>query len=340
MGTVEFIQAVKNFSKELGMTDKKIKTVQMYSDYHLPDGSYPFIVNGKVYYPLTLIYRDNSWRIHWIEWEQKDLIHPALPYMFYTNDKVIVKSAENIPERFDRMLEGRKLMRIKNPNHAELRIQRSEMNPGKINGCFAQQLAEKINERLIELSGCNLSAKWDIDIGQGEATVMNGKRYSRVNLSNFHAEGIWIGVSWDYPCDVSDDISDREVEFYLTEEYFEKKVATFERIIDFIQYGGPRDENNWAAYPKVTFVFSLKPDAPKDAEENIYKSAAEFVEKYNADSKHRYKIKECTLVSVVPGESVSVFIDFGRCNIEALSSFWVDIKIDPRCQSVSKMLIK
>ena len=339
LGTHSIVRDVTDFARKMWGNDRKISVVQFYTDYYLSDGTYPFRFKGYVYYPLTLVFRDGSFGFHWIKWSEK-LLNYGGANVFYLNRGTTIESADDVPEEFSGMLAGRRLMRVKKTDHAIVYGGDIEANLGKLNGCFANEAVRQINELLIDRSGVGLSCKWDIDLMLGEATaVVNGRSYRRARLSNSRAECITFGICWDSPCDIYDDISDREVEFQLTDEDFGRRISSIENVAEFIRRGGPVDENNWGAYPKVTFVYTLKHDAPKDAEDRIYARAVRAVEDYNADPKNKYKIKECT-VTARTDNGFSLFVDFGRCGIMALTIYGFDMKTDPTAQYVSKVILQ
>ena len=95
---------------ELALKEKGVKKIQLYCDFFLPDGTFPFADEDTIYYPATLIYKPNLWKIHWICWK-KTALHPPTatisPYIF--NEVAPIESCECVPETFQKMVEGKKL---------------------------------------------------------------------------------------------------------------------------------------------------------------------------------------------------------------------------------------
>ena len=65
-----FFHTLTALGERLKSEDKKIKKVQCYCEYCNKDGEFLFADDTHYYYPLTLIYRDNSHRIHWVCWKR------------------------------------------------------------------------------------------------------------------------------------------------------------------------------------------------------------------------------------------------------------------------------
>ena len=157
-----FRDGLSVYAEQLGMLDKKIKKVQMYGDYFLPDQTYPFMDEEKIYYPLTVIYKD-TWKIQWIEWDRLRIPEKA-PYFlpenyliktflfnpYFTMEETLeIRTCHAVPEDFNAMIAGKNLVFIPQKNYAIPEIAWTQIyRRGRINQAFVDEISRQISEQL------------------------------------------------------------------------------------------------------------------------------------------------------------------------------------------------
>ena len=324
-----FYDSLKKFADELVLKEKGVKKIQLYCDFFLPDGTFPFADEDTIYYPATLIYKPNLWKIHWICWKKTALHTPTAtisPYIF--NEVAPIESCECVPEKFQKMVEGKTLYFHQNSKYAmpEKHIW-EPANRGMMNTGFLDELSRQISQQLIDLSGCNLSPKWSIrgkwkywtpEKGTQwyEKVVIDGVNYRLYTLSNPHAEGRHIGVCWRGPYDQSDDITGVDIEFQLTDLEFNNNVKPLEEVAEFIQTSNLA---NNISYPDVQIVFHLKENVDGNIKTLLLNAVGEYVCAWNDNEDNNEKIHDFFLLDKNETERrVTVFVDFGSCNPIAL----------------------
>lgn len=236
-----FYKCIENFANEYEKIDPKAKKIQCYSDYFLSDGSYPFMNEEHVYYPLTIIYGRGNWKILWIFWERNDSILSLKQIPFSILKEIEVSICTCVPQAFQEYVKDKKLAFFQNREFAAPVIHtiHSLETIGTINQNFVDVMSERISEILTALSGRTLNPHWSLEIYDTDSTyTINGKKHRVVHLKTWHAHCIQLGLCWDGDYDVCDYIVDSDIHLALTDEPFDKRVASFPDIILFMKNGG------------------------------------------------------------------------------------------------------
>jgi len=276
--SIIFRNAFNAFANELSLLDKNIRKVQLYSDYYLPNGKYPFIDSDKVYYPLTLIYKNDVWKILWVCWStdaypqeyiklvsggiariskedffnicndnnfEKDAFMPFVTKAPFSPSKPInIVNCDDVPKEFNDMILGKKLFFKKCSGYASPQKNESIESYGKESTSFVDALSNQLSARLVELSGKKLSGEWNISLQDRYDSIpagtvsIDGVNYRLVGLATQNAEVINIGVCWKENYDVCDYVNNDDISFSITEIDFGYGPHPLDKIIEFIQNGG------------------------------------------------------------------------------------------------------
>ena len=338
----QFYESLSGFCSQLCnemSLGRKIKKVQLYSDYYLPDGKYPFMNEEFIFYPLTLIYSDNQWEIHWIKWSRAAIFSPQHP-PYYIKDVTPISSCPDISDEFNHFLAHKQLFFSQEKKFAlpEVGIW-GYMCLGKINISFVDELSRQISRQLITLSKTNLSPDWELCMMDIVYTtqVIDNVKYRPVCLKK-NGISITLGVGWKENFDVCDWVNSNDINFFLTERLFHPHIATLTQVADFIR------DNTIATsirttvfntsicnYPDVTFTFKLKSfQHTLTTATQILQCAELFVRDYNDCSESKEKIHDVFLLDYNSEEPVRLFVNFGNCDVQVLQNMIEYLKVQAR----------
>ena len=317
-----FLQSIEIFAKSLASEDKDIRKVQLYSDFCLPNGKYPFICNDIIYYPATLVYNSEKWKTQWICWNKNDIMEKYSTIFPYASVDVIdIFKSDVVPKKINDMILNKTLFFSQKSNYASPEIGAVDFfrDIGKINTAFLDELSRQISEKLIELSGCDLSPKWSIGISTSQETVsVDGVNYRLIALTNYNAECMSIGVCWKGKCDVCDYVTREDVEFELTEFMFHNRRShSLNEISSFVKNGGYhflRKRKNELNYPDVTIEFQLNNTEGNFEKNKILNCIGKYVALWNNNENNEDKIHDYFLIDDTSDKSFSLYIDFGNCD--------------------------
>lgn len=312
--SLPFRESIKAYADSLALTDKTVKKIQLYSDFYLPNGTYPFVCDDKVYYPITLLCKTGEYKTDWICWN-KDIEYLSPIGFPYSGANVIdIVRCDNVPQEFSNMIAGKKLVFVQNHDHAEPEMGAMMwQHKGEINCAFLDELSRQISDRLIELSGCRLSPKWSITIPPEYGTVTAGDTHYRiVQLKTSSAQCLSIVVSWIENCDVFDYVEEQDIEFCLTEFEIFDRGHSFDEIVEFIQNRGFKSLNVLNKYPQMMLEIRFGGDVTQNIEDAVLSCAEEYVSKWNSESGND-KIVEFYLCDSDKSNAVLIFFDFGEC---------------------------
>ena len=319
--TTSFLKSIKAFAESLACEDKNIKKVYLYSDFCSPNGEYPFIYNDTIYYPLTLVYKAEKWKVQWICWNKNDVSSRfSSTFPFRTKTEINISKCDYVPEKFNNMILNKQLYFSQKSNCAVPEVGLVDFNKdlGKINTSFEDELCRQISEKLMEISGCDLSPKWSIFIYTHLETVsVDQVNYRLIKLKTGNAESMDIGVCWKEDYDVCDYVTSKDVKFELTEFKFHPWVHSLEKIQSFVKnegYSSVPHSRNKLSYPDVTIDFQFK-ETVEDYEKNqILNCIGKYVAMWNNNENHEEKIHDFFLIDDKCDKSVSVYVDFGNCD--------------------------
>ncbi|MBQ8392233.1 MAG: hypothetical protein IJX51_00525 [Clostridia bacterium] len=165
-------------------------------------------------------------------------MHKRIP--FFSANEIDIELCSSVPRQFIDAIEGKELVYFRKSKYASPEIHYTDRKSiGKFDQSFMDEVARQISMQLILLSGCELSPKWGIVMGERKITVnIDNKNYCEFTLSNSIAECIRIGVCWVGKSDVCDYVGKDSVEFQLTEYKFNERISSFEKIKEFIKNKG------------------------------------------------------------------------------------------------------
>ena len=217
----------------------KIRKLQFYSYFFSKNGSYLFVDSKKIYYPLTVVFSNGKWETAWILWSREDVGEKQFAISPFSPLKDITfELCEDIDKRFQDAIEGKLLYyeQKKSLPNSVIRITNALETKGKICQAFADVLCQQIGGQITEMSGKDLSPRWDIEILDTDETLAIKQRYlRRVVLKNGLAECIDLAVVWKETVDVSDFISTKDVNFLLA---FDDQHYSKDRLISFVNNNG------------------------------------------------------------------------------------------------------
>ena len=337
MMSLDFWDAFEPFAKELAKEEAKIKTVQLYSDFYLPDQTYPFVDEEWIYYPVTLIYGKKDWKTQWIRWRREHLKKVVMVtdlqnhrkesgYFspFWVDKTVVFEKCSHVPEQFSHSIVGKRLCFVQDPHEpVPVVFDGVWKNRGKINDAFVEEMVHQVSSQLRKMAGRGLSSRWEIRLSLKDPTVIKqGWHYRCVQLMTYYVECMDVGVCWKEPYDIGDAVKSGDVTFFLTEEQFgHHPVATFSSLTDFIKNEG-FDKKDTAQvhchYPDVEIRIQLKEKVQDDIKAAIMNSVTEFVVTWN-NTHEDEKIHDFFLMDQTSDYRVSVFVDFGDCDPIALA---------------------
>lgn len=319
-----FLKSIEDFAKSLVAEDKNIKKVQLYSDFCSPNGEYPFIYNDIVYYPATLVYKSEKWKIQWICWNKNDIIKKvSTTFPYATVDTIDIFKCDIVPEKFNDMILNKTLFFSQKSNYASPEMGEVDLfrDIGKINTAFLDELSRQISEKLMELAECDLSPKWSISISTIQETVsVDGVNYCLIELKNYNAECMSIGVCWNGNYDVCDYITRDNIKFELTEfKFHDGRIHSLEEISAFVKNGGYHYlHKNKLNYPDVTLDFQLKNTVDNYEKNKILAYIEKYVASWNNNENNEDKIHDCFLIDGTSDKVFSIYLDFGNCDPVAL----------------------
>ena len=240
-----FYKSLLNFAERFSQIEPKAKAIQLHSDYYTEDTTYSYLDDEWIYYPLTVIYyKRDKWEIVWVCWSRQTVGTQLQFSPFSVLEEVEINICNSVPQAFVDSIKGKEFVYYKNKQYAEpsfhIESNLAMENRGKYNQKFADVLAFQISKKLVEELGCEkLNSKWSINICLRDKThKINGRNYRRVKLSNSIAFVKSFGVCWDGNFEVSDYVSNDEIDFCLTEEKFEEHISSFEEIKNFVKNDG------------------------------------------------------------------------------------------------------
>ena len=236
-----FYDSIKEFATKFNEKEPKAKKIQFYSDFFLSNSIYPFVDCQCAYYPLTVIYNKHEWKTVWICWDNDESILSLKSIPFTPLKKVVIRVCDSVPENFEKYLKNKKYAFFQNPCSLQPVIH--TIYPlesiGKINQNFVDIMSQRISVLLLEYGCVDLNSKWSLEICDTDLTyTINGKKCRVVKLSNWQAECVYLGVSWNSKYDVCDYIGDADIDIALTEEKFDKRVLSLSGILSFIKNNG------------------------------------------------------------------------------------------------------
>ena len=221
--------------------DKKVKRIQFYSDFYDFNGEYPYIKNNLVFYPLTIIFYNNSYDVLWINWtcsgRKIEELH-KLPFCPLEDIIFNICKDEDVETQFKDDIKGKKLVYFKNKSKALPVINiKDPVGIGKVNQAFVDVLVEHIEKSLNDTWNISLNNRWDVYLEATENTVKFGdKKYRKVTFTDSIGWAIWCGVMWQEDFDVNDFISYDDVTFYLVDSIpGEKHISSVNELLDFIK---------------------------------------------------------------------------------------------------------
>ena len=327
----EFYDSISHFSNQLCNTMPagcKIKVVQLYSDYCLPDGSYPFRDEEFLFYPLTLIYNNSQWKIHWIKWLRSDL-SPRATSPWHTDKQVSIISCSDVNDEFNRFLEHKQPFFVQEKKFATPRAGAWGYKcTGKINTSFVDELSRQISRQLMTLSGTNLSPDWELCMEDISYTtqIIDDIKYRPVCLKK-NAYSITFGVAWKENFDVCDWVNSNDINFFLTDRLFHPHVSPLAKVVEFIHNNTLMTTIRTSTfnasvcnYPDVIFTLKLKPSQHNlTTATQILRCAELFVHDYNCGDTEE-KIHDIFLLNYNVEEPVQLCVDFGNCDVEVLQA--------------------
>jgi hypothetical protein len=319
----------ENFRKEiivlaeqLSIMDPKLKKVQLYSDYILPDKTYSFMDETSFYYPLTLIYSSQKWKICWIRW--KKTVPPPSWRIFTPFVAESIELCDTVPKEFIDRIKNKVLFFSQNKHYAEPEMG-SSVYPrrGELNISFVDEVSRQISERLILLSGCNLSPKWSICLEESHVVIVDEIRYLCAKLKNQYANSIYVGVCWKEPYELNDFVTKKDVTFELTERNFDNKISSFERIAEFIQTGGSLFSKKMLdalsitiCAPDVDIEICFKKNVDEVTKQEILNCIREYVVYWNTEAtseESEEKIHDFFELDSDSEKVVLIYVDLGMC---------------------------
>jgi hypothetical protein len=344
-----FFHTLTALGERLKSEDKKIKKVQCYCEYCNKDGEFLFADDTHYYYPLTLIYRDNSHRIHWVCWKRtfvpqgKKLMTPFCALIDAEHFEMFDCAA--VPPEIEKMLAETTSVFIQNPKHASHGVMYcgGYFSLGKIHTTFLDEMARQVSEQLIKLVGEDLNPVWQLILKPDEETVrLDGLNYHSVIIQRRFLDYVRGALCWKGPYDVYDDISGKDITFTLTDRPIRKSVKPMEVILDFVR----RENRSFHGsnlvpdhYPDVTLRFVLKKRAnPEESADEILSRLDAYVEAWNNNPENEEPIH--TFFPVDPEEEgeYTVFVDFGSADPMALLNLLKDLRRHPPT-GVKKILL-
>ena len=312
--SLPFRESIKAYADSLSSTDKTVKEIQLYSDFYLPNGTYPFVSDDKVYYPVTLICKAGEYKTDWICWNKDIEYLSPLSFPYGSANIIEFVRCDNVPQEFSDMIAGKKMVFVQSPDH--LAPEMGAMmwqHKGEINCAFLDELSRQISDRLIELSGYRLSPKWSVTIPPEYGTVTVGDTHYRVvQLKTSSAQCLSIVVSWKGNYDVFDYVEEQDIEFRLTELGIFDRGHSFNEIVEFIQSNGFKSFNVFNKYPQMMLELRFNGDMTQNIEDSVLSCADECVSKWNSELGND-KIVEFYLCDSHRSNAVLIFFDFGEC---------------------------
>lgn len=221
---------------------KNVKKIQMFDSYFLKDGSYPFIDAKNIYYPMTIIFRDNTFRLVWIEWDRASVPAEKINISpFAIKEKTQLRISDSAEQKYKRFVENKQLFYIRNPEIPQSRIHviGPPATKGRVSQRFADVLATQIGEYIFQLT-THITDKnfknWDIYIDDvAKVERENGVNYIEAKLSNPIASCVRLSVKWTEDYDICDYVDYEDIRFSLSDYHPTLKTSTISRIIEFLE---------------------------------------------------------------------------------------------------------
>ena len=312
--SLPFRESIKTYADSLSSTDKTVKEIQLYSDFYLPNATYPFVSDGKVYYPVTLICKAGEYKTDWICWDKDIEYLSPISFPYGSANVIEIVRCAKVPQAFCDMVADKKFIFVQNPDHAAPEMgSMMWQHKGEINCAFLDELSRQVSDRLIELSGCRLSPKWSVTIPPEYGTVTAGDTHYRVvQLKTSSAQCLSIVVSWKENYDVFDYVAEQDIKFRLTEFEFFDRGHSFDEIVEFIQNHGFKRLNVLNKYPQMMLEIRFDGGLTQNIEDAVLSCAEEYVSKWNSEPGND-KIVEFYLYDSDKSNAVLIFFDFGEC---------------------------
>jgi len=329
-----FFDKLQEFCDKLNLYDEKIKRVQCYSSFFEPSKNYPFKDSNFVYYPLTLVYSKKKWNTLWICWPRSVLLEnvkkntPGVfsPFLVSTEDFEIT-ICENVPMAFTDFIADMNLCYFKNSNYCmPCHGLSSFEHAGEVNQSFLDSLSDQISEILYNLSGYKLS-KWDIELRYSvngkysykpiDTIMIDGIHYRDIYIKDSNAFSRSVVVSWSGEYDTSDYIKPGEVKFSLSDYKINPDNVTIAEAVNFIR----RQEGHCLySYPDVVMHCHSSLKLSPESKKCIVKTIEGFILDWNGKKEH--PIHYYSLLENNSEKSVSIHMDFGNCEPEALEKLY------------------
>lgn len=210
----------------------RVLEVQLYETFYRSDDTYPFIEGTIVYYPLSVVLKDGSCEMVWVEWDCAALQNIAIIFYAYpfavksrTWGKPIVlplRISDTVPERFLQEIAGKKLFYIRPKGSMRMGIYTIFPPPRDFGQyctqSFADECGRQIFEEIRQATGVKkFSHWWDMRIWAQYGTERIGStRYLLADIGDAYTARHfciqWETIEW------TENLTDKQVKFSISDE--------------------------------------------------------------------------------------------------------------------------